>query len=325
MEDHTQAYSVSHTISTLHGTSTSLEILSLDDNQLTGEIPPELGNLKNLKALQLDFNELTGRVPEELVNLVRLEFLGISFNQLSGEIPPEWGSLTNLFTLRLDDNRLTGEIPVELSNLLNLRDLYLNENELTGQILPELGSLWNLNRLRLDDNQLIGGIPPELGNLTNLEVLYLSGNPLTGCAPAEWREIEYVQIDLPHCDEPLEDSPSDPDPALVSSCSNGVVIRDLENNLGLVSNCVALLEAKEILIGSNRPGRLPEPSLNWGAEISIYEWDGVTIGGSPNQVQGLDLTEMGLTGEIPPELGRMAGLRELSLAPIHRVDGRDTA
>ena len=146
-----------------------------------------------------------------------------------------------------------------------------------------------------------------------LERLALSGNSLTGCAPAEWREIEDIQIDLPHCDEPLEDSPGDLDPALVSSCSNRVVIRDLENNLGLVSDCVVLLEAKEILIGSNRPGRLPEPSLNWGAEISIYEWDGVTIGGSPNQVQGLDLTEMGLTGEIPPELGRMAGLRELSL------------
>ena len=42
--------------------------LSLSFNQLTGEIPAELGDLTNLKGLWLDRNQLTGEIPAELGN-----------------------------------------------------------------------------------------------------------------------------------------------------------------------------------------------------------------------------------------------------------------
>ena len=121
--------------------------LRLDHNQLSGEIPPELGNLANLEYLRLDHNQLSGEIPPELGNLANLEYLRLDHNQLSGEIPPELGNLANLEYLRLDHNQLSGEIP------------------------PELGNLANLEYLRLDHNQLSGEIPPELGNLANLEYL----------------------------------------------------------------------------------------------------------------------------------------------------------
>ena len=40
--------------------------LDLSDNQLTGEIPPELDNLANLTRLDLSDNQLTGCVPSSL-------------------------------------------------------------------------------------------------------------------------------------------------------------------------------------------------------------------------------------------------------------------
>ena len=40
--------------------------LYLYDNQLTGEIPPELGRLSNLTGLFLHGNQLTGEIPPEL-------------------------------------------------------------------------------------------------------------------------------------------------------------------------------------------------------------------------------------------------------------------
>ncbi len=40
--------------------------LNLRANQLTGEIPPELGNLANLINLDLERNQLTGEIPPEL-------------------------------------------------------------------------------------------------------------------------------------------------------------------------------------------------------------------------------------------------------------------
>ena len=44
----------------------------MDDNNLTGPIPPGLGDLPNLKLLYLHQNQFEGDVPESLANLVNL-------------------------------------------------------------------------------------------------------------------------------------------------------------------------------------------------------------------------------------------------------------
>ena len=159
-------------------------MLSLSDNQLTGEIPTELGDLANLEELYLWGNQLTGEIPTELGSLANLTGLSLSDNQLTGEIPTELGDLANLEELYLWGNQLTGEIPAELGSLANLTGLWLSDNQLSGEIPSELGSLTNLTRLRLQDNELTGEIPSELGSLANLEVLLLARNQLTGCIPA---------------------------------------------------------------------------------------------------------------------------------------------
>ena len=49
-----------------------MERLYLNNNQLTGEIPPELGGLSNLTELYLSGNGLTGEIPPELGGLSNL-------------------------------------------------------------------------------------------------------------------------------------------------------------------------------------------------------------------------------------------------------------
>jgi len=44
--------------------------LYLRDNQLTGEIPSEIGNLTNLNFLYLNDNQLTGDIPQSLCDLI---------------------------------------------------------------------------------------------------------------------------------------------------------------------------------------------------------------------------------------------------------------
>ena len=48
----------------------NLKYLLLDDNQLIGVIPPEIGNLTNLIWLQLHNNSLEGWIPEEVCSLI---------------------------------------------------------------------------------------------------------------------------------------------------------------------------------------------------------------------------------------------------------------
>ena len=142
--------------------------LILEDNGLTGPIPPELSNLADLKVLDLGGNKLTGSIPPELSNLTYLNWLSLRINEMSGEIPPELGNLTNLEVVDLAENKLTGEIPPELGNLGNLAALVLDRNRLTGQIPPSLGNLTNLDYLRLGGtNQSTGCIPQGLDNASD--------------------------------------------------------------------------------------------------------------------------------------------------------------
>lgn len=61
--------------------------LDLSNNQLSGQIPPDLGNCKYLNKLVLANNKLSGPIPFQLSNLDRLSSFYIANNGLSGPIP----------------------------------------------------------------------------------------------------------------------------------------------------------------------------------------------------------------------------------------------
>jgi Leucine-rich repeat (LRR) protein len=86
----------------------ALTALRLNECNITGSIPAELGQLKNLIELSLYENNLTGEIPKELGQLASLTHLDLENNQLTGEIPKELGQLASLEELHLYGNQLTG-------------------------------------------------------------------------------------------------------------------------------------------------------------------------------------------------------------------------
>ena len=77
------------------------------------------------------------------------------------------------------------------------------------------------------------------------------------------------------------------------------------SNTDLVSDCEALLQARNKLEGSAR--------LNWSESTRIEQWEGVSISGTPMRVTGLNLMDRGLSGTIPASLGRLSMLTHLNL------------
>ena len=180
------------------GNLTELRRLLLSGNQLTGEIPRELGRLTQLEILSLARTYLSGPIPPELGGLGKLSALDLSSTYVSGPIPPELGELGNLSALYLSHSNLSGPIPPELGALEWLQ-LYLNSTNVSGPIPPELGASESLFVLNLSYTDVSGPIPPELGGLGSLEKLYLNSTNVSGPIPLELGGLWSLEVlDLSH-------------------------------------------------------------------------------------------------------------------------------
>ena len=256
--------------------------LDLDDNQLTGSIPPEIGNLTNLTYLNLGGNDLTGSIPPEIGNLTNLTELFLGGNDLTGSIPPEIGNLTNLTVLSLGSNDLTGSIPPEIGNLTNLTELSLGGNDLIGSIPSEIGNLTNLTSLGLDNNDLTGSIPSEIGNLTNLTYLDLYNNQLTGSIPSEIGNLTNLTVLFLY---------------------NNDLTGSIPSEIGNLTNLTLLY-----LWNTQLTGQIP-PEIGNLTNLQILNLYSNPLSGSiPPEIGNLinlnqlDLRDNNLTGEIPESI-----------------------
>ncbi|KAI0501300.1 hypothetical protein KFK09_016244 [Dendrobium nobile] len=93
------------------------------NNDLGGQVTPDIGNLQQLEALMLVSCSFSGTVPSEIVKLTRLTFLALNSNQFIGNIPASLGCLFKLSWLDLADNQLSGSLPVSNGSVPGLDQL----------------------------------------------------------------------------------------------------------------------------------------------------------------------------------------------------------
>ncbi|KAF8086233.1 hypothetical protein N665_0631s0008 [Sinapis alba] len=141
-----------------------------------GLIPPfTINRLSSLKILSLRKNQLSGGLPCDFINLKNLTHLYLQHNHLSGPLPPILSELKNLKVLDLSNNEFNGSIPTSLSGLTRLRVLNLANNSFSGDI-PDL-DLPNLRHINMSNNRLTGTIPKSLQRFRSSA---FSGNNITG-------------------------------------------------------------------------------------------------------------------------------------------------
>ncbi|KAL8205374.1 hypothetical protein R6Q57_008925 [Mikania cordata] len=155
-----------------------LKIFDMSDNQLQGRlpIPPE-----TIVFYDVSYNNLTGDIPPSICELKSLQFLGLSSNNMSGTLPPCLGNLNNsLVGLDLKRNNFHGPMMSTCKHGSLLKKIDLSENRFTDQVSKSLANCTNLEFLSLADNSFEDFFPLWLGTLPKLQVLLLSSNKFYG-------------------------------------------------------------------------------------------------------------------------------------------------
>jgi Leucine-rich repeat (LRR) protein len=301
--------------------SSRIITIDLESNNLSGPLPPELGNLAFLSTLRLGWNQLTGSIPPELSNLSNLSTFSAYSNLLSGSLPPELGLMANLNSLDLGFNNLTGALPPKIGHMSSLWTLQINSNYFTGEIPVEIANLTGLWTLDLSFNSLSGPIPPEIGNMSGLRNLYLDHNQLNGSLPAELAMLTSLQnLDLDH------NNLGGPIPGEIWTLDQLKTL-DLSSNNFVGSLPIQLRHFSDLyllyLSWNDFEGPIP-PEFGEISKLKYLSLEMNRLSGSiPPELGQLGVLEIlrldrnRLTGSIPPELGNLAALKSLSLYSNH--------
>ncbi|XP_042407526.1 receptor-like protein EIX2 [Zingiber officinale] len=142
-----------------------VKTIDLSSNNLSGEIPKELGYLAGLHTLNLSRNYFRGEIPDDIGRMGSLETLDLSLNCLSGRIPQAMSELNYLNHLNLSYNNLSGEIP--FGNQLQTLDdasIYISNPYLCGVLINK--SCFNGNNINASSE--------EYGMASQMLSIYLS-------------------------------------------------------------------------------------------------------------------------------------------------------
>ncbi|KAL5703840.1 hypothetical protein ACHQM5_022343 [Ranunculus cassubicifolius] len=179
--------------------STTLKILNLSSNALTGPLPSTLG----CSVIDLSGNRLTGDISTLQNWGDALEIIDLSSNVLVGSLPNSTTQYQRLVSIKITNNSLVGALPDQLASSPKLSSIDLSLNNLSGSIAATFVHSTSLTNLNLSGNQLTGTIPAPGSQTTSLLLLHsypplesldLSGNSLTGSLPSSIGTMQSLKV-----------------------------------------------------------------------------------------------------------------------------------
>ncbi|KAH9625073.1 hypothetical protein KSS87_010563 [Heliosperma pusillum] len=260
---------------------TDLNIGTFHDNSLTctenPEFRPQLFEFKHLKSLSF-YNCFSSH---KLITLPTDKWVNL-------------GSCLESLEFRSNPS-LIGELPSTFGDLKMLQSLVIIENGISGNLPSNIGNLRQLKRLVLSENKFTGRVFDNLDSLSELLILDLSRNSLSGYIPFSIGYLNsLLKLDLSnnllmgHIPEEIR-------------YLKNLTLLDLRNNNisgGLTKSIEEMSSIQEMVLSSNQIG----------GEITNINWEKM------QNLMILDLSNLGLSGEVPNSLSKLKNLRYLGLS-----------
>ncbi|XP_045810882.1 receptor-like protein EIX2 [Trifolium pratense] len=277
------------------GNVSSLQILFLPDNQISGMLP-DLSTLSSLRWLVLAGNEFIGKIPMSIGSLTELELLNLGYNSFEGVVSEShFANLSKLSDLDLSNNSLTMDVsddwvpPFQLGSL----DLsYCNMNSRFPNWLQTQNNLFDLDLSNVNNLPLI---PTWFwGKLQTLKFLYISNSNITG-------RIPNLDLNLSTNYPPIID--------LSSNQLEGTIPSFLLQAAGLYLSNNKFSDLAPLLCNKSRPnilGVLDISNNELKGELPDC-WNNLT------SLQYVDLSNNKLSGNIPFSMGALVNMQALVL------------
>ncbi|KAK8300775.1 hypothetical protein V6Z12_D05G416000 [Gossypium hirsutum] len=308
----------------------SLLVLDATENQLSGNLPPEIGyTFPNLEAIFIGLNQFTGEIPRSISNISSLELFDIALNGFTGLVPENMGNLRNLLVLTISGNYLGSGKPGDLSFLsslsncsrlqsldsianfsIRLEELLMGDNQIIGRIPQGIGNLINLDLMEMKGTFIAGEIPISIGNLQNLEGLYLdlSNNKFAGTIPLSLKQCTNLQkLDL------STNNLNGSIPYQLFGAFERLIYLNLSHNSftgSLPSDMRNIKNLVEFYIHNyNFHGEIPM-TLGESLELTTFFMQKNSF----HALENIDLSNNNLSSTIPPELQKLPFLVRLNLS-----------
>ncbi|CAL9145588.1 unnamed protein product [Musa hybrid cultivar] len=280
-----------------------------------GEIPENIGSLKNLTWLFLAKCNLQGEIPASIYELTSLGKLDLSYNQISGQLSKAISNLSKLYKIELYQNKLTGVIPPEVANLTLLREFDISCNQFTGKLPPEIGSLKMLTVFHVYMNNFSGELPQGFEDLKFLVSLSLYQNSLSGELPSNLGRFSPLEkIDI------SENNFTGDFPRFLCQNNKLQFLLALDNNFSgefpeSYNNCKTLIRFR--ISQNSFTGRVPDGLWGLPSAVIMDIADNGFIGGISSDIgMSASLTQLYVQNnrfseELPGELGNLSQLDKL--------------
>ncbi|XP_059599337.1 receptor like protein 27-like [Vitis vinifera] len=280
----------------------TIEYYSVSRNKLIGEISPLICNVSSLMLLDLSSNNLSGRIPQCLDNLSKsLSVLDLGSNSLDGPFPQTCTVTNNLRVVDLGENQFQGQIPRSFANCMMLEHLVLGNNQIDDIFPFWLGALPQLQVLILRSNRFHGAIGSWHSNFRfpKLCIVDLSDNKFIGDLPSEYFQ-NWDAMKLTDIANDLRYMQAHPEFENLGYTWTGhylysltMINRGMQRFFEKIPDILIAIDFS----GNNFKGQIPTSTGN---------------------LKGLHLLNLGdnnLTGHIPSSLGNLPQLESLDLSP----------
>ncbi|KAJ9676370.1 hypothetical protein PVL29_025074 [Vitis rotundifolia] len=287
---------------------------SVSHNKLSGEISPLICKVSSMGILDLSNNNLSGMLPHCLGNFSKyLSVLNLRRNRFHGIIPQTFLKGNAIRNLDFNDNQLEGPVPRSLIICRKLEVLDLGNNEINDTFPHWLGTLLELQVLVLRSNSFHGHIGHSKikSPFMSLRIIDLAHNDFEGDLPEMYlRSLKAtMNVDERNMTRKYMGNSYYQDSVMVT-------IKGLEIEFVKILNTFTTID-----LSSNKfQGEIPKSIGNLNSLRGLNLSHNNLAGDIPSSfgnlklLESLDLSSNKLIGRIPQELTSLTFLEVLNLS-----------